>query len=387
MKGMKTLKCTPHPLAILTVQKPKQQMAVLTADLSADADGWYQLLPAGAFKARDGRPQDTKDGHWHLDANSAAAMIAATKATSPKVVIDYEHQTLHTAENGQPAPAAAWLTSETDLEWREGKGLYVRPSWTSKAQAHIDDQEYAFLSAVFPYDKNGTPISLRMAAITNDPGLVGMESVAALAADIDIRISKQGASINLYGSTEDSVLNEALKKFLAKLGIVVDGELTDELATAALTALDAMKAKADKSDGLEQQVAVLSANKGEVNLAEFVHVDAYNGVVSQLAVLKAGSDQTSIDSVIKDARKAGKVVEAEVGYLTSFGKQQGIAALKANLENRPAIAALTATQTSTTTVDTSTKQDDELSEGEMAILKASGLTKAQYLEAKKEDDA
>ncbi|MDO6497332.1 phage protease [Photobacterium sanguinicancri] len=382
---MKTSNRTQIAQAVLTANQT-DKVAVLVADLNThDKDGWVQLLPAGKFQARDGRPHDTEDGYWHLDAVIAAQMIAATKATSPKVVIDYEHQTLHAAENGKPAPAAGWLLSSTDIEWREGQGLYIKPDWTAIAQTHIDNDEYAFLSAVFPYDKQGRPLLLRMAAITNDPGVVGMDSLAALAADFNIHLGKPGVDINLYGSTEDSVLNEALKKLLARLGITIDGELTDELATAALTAFDALKAKADKADGLDQQIAVLSAGKKEVDLSKFVPIDVYNGVVGELAVLKAGNDEASIESVLKDARSQGKIISAEEEYLTQFGQQQGVAALKAMLEPRPAIAALTATQTSTTKVDADNKQDKPLDEQTLAILKATGVSKEQYLAQQKED--
>ncbi len=359
--------------------------ACLTAAIEDD-DGWVQLLPAGKFKARDGRPHDTEDGYWHLDAATAEAMIAATKAVAPKVLVDYDHATLRVDQTGTPAPAAAWLSTQTDLEWREGKGLYIRPAWTDKAKAHIDANEYAFLSAVFPYDKLGRPLYLRMAAITNDPGLVGLDPVAALAADINVRLSSPGVDINLYGSTEDSVLNEQLKKLLAKLGITVDGELTDELSTAALAALDALQQKASKATELETQVATLSAKGGDVDLTKYVSIEAYQGVVGQLAVLKAGSDEQSITSVIGDAKKAGKIVEAEVDYLTSFGKQQGVAALSAMLESRPAIAALSGQQTTSKQgLDDKKKSDSELTDAEMAVLSATGLTKEQFLAAKQDN--
>ncbi|SHO58792.1 phage protease [Vibrio quintilis] len=372
------------PLAILTSQ-PQNNLAVLTADLSVSDNGWYQLLPAGKFKARDGRPDDTIDGYWHLDAASAQAFISATKATAPKVLIDYDHQTLNTRKTGKKALAAAWLSTETDIEWRDGQGLYIRPDWTSAARRHIDEKEYAFFSAVFPYDKNGTPLYLRMAAITNDPGLVEIDPIAALAADISVNLSKSGTDIHLYGQTEDSVLNELLIKMLAQLGITVTGEPTREQATAALTALDALKTKADQSTELETQVATLSAQQhADVDLSKFVSVEAYNGVVTELAVLKAGSDKTSITSVIKAARESGKVVEAEVQYLTDFGNQQGVAALSAMLEKRPAIAALTAPQTQNKKPPDEKKKPGTLSDAELAVLSATGLTKEQYLASKQE---
>ncbi|WP_135456762.1 phage protease [Vibrio echinoideorum] len=385
---MKTKTFIPHPIAeaVLCANKANENMAILTAELSLSDDGWCQLLPAGKFKAPDGRPTEPEDGHWYLDAESANAFIAATKATRNKVLVDYDHQTLYTEQTGQKAPASGWITSETDIEWREGHGLYVRPDWTDSAQSLIDGNEYAYLSAVFPYDKKtGKPLFLRMAAITNDPGITNMESVAALAADINVRLSKPGVDVNLYSYAEDTFVNEALKKLLASLGITVDGELTDELATAALTALDALKVKAEKADGLETQMVALKASGGSVDLSKYVPIKAYNGVVGELAVLKAGTDKESLSTLIDNAKKEGKVVEAEVEYLTEFGGQQGVAALKGMLDARPAIAALKATQTQDKQPPKDKKKDSELSEAEIAVLKATGLTKEQFIAAKEED--
>ncbi|MGF1688709.1 phage protease [Photobacterium japonica] len=395
---MKTSNLTHIAQAVLSANLTGN-VAVLVADLNHHDNGWVQLLPAGPFKARDGRPHDTEDGYWHLDATIAAQMIAATRAAAPKVLIDYEHQTLHAAENGKPAPAAGWLTSETDIEWRDGLGLYIKPDWTSNAQAHIDNDEYAFLSAVFPYDKQGRPLLLRMAAITNDPGVVGMESLAALyaekSADFSIRFNSHsagvGTEINLYGQMEDRDVDKILKAMLAKLGIEPSGDtLSKEQGQAALTALDTLHTKANESGELKSQVAVLTAEKGKaIDLTQYVPIGAYNGVVGELAVLKAGSDTNGIESVIKSAKDKGQIVEAEVDYLTQFGQQQGVAALTAMLQNRPAIAALTAQQTTSqqtsVTFQQQSQDDDGLTAEELAVLKACDLDKAAFLAAKKDN--
>ncbi len=356
--------------------------ASLSASLESD-DGWYQLLPAGSFKARDGRPTDTEDGYWHLDAESAAVLIANTKTTSDKVLIDYEHATLRAKETGQPAPAAAWLSS-SDIEWREGQGLYIRPAWTDKAKSLIDGKEYAFLSAVFPYDKKGNPLALRMAAITNDPGLVGLEPIAALSSEFNLSFYHPNGSINLYGQTEDSLVNELMKKLLAKLGIEwqQNDELTSDMQTAALTALDALTTQAGQATELQTQIAELSA-RTEPDWSKVVPVETYNALVTQVAELSATTETTSLSQVLSEAKQSGKIVEAEMDYLTQFGKQQGVAALTAMLKARPAIAALSATQTQ----DKQPPEDanlpaGELSDAEMAVLSATGLTKEQFLAAK-----
>ena len=253
-------------------------------------------------------------------------------------------------QNGQPAPAAGWYNGD-EIEWREGQGLFIKPRWTERAAALVAAKEYRFLSAVFPYDAQGRPLELRMTAITNDPGVVGMQALAALSA----QPIQPGQPATL---TKENSMNELLKKLLAKLGIELTGDPTDEQLQKALTEIDSLQASAKKAPELE---AALSAEKaslaalkaqpgGQVDLAQFVPVATYNALVTQVAALTAQVDTTDAATLIKEARTAGKVVAAEEEYLTAYAAQKGVAALKALLEPRPAIAALTASQTAAVTL-------------------------------------
>ncbi len=142
-------------------------------------EAWQQLLPAGYFSAVDGRPYDVQSGKWFLDNFNAQRLISRAQLAVNDLVIDYEHQTLNTEKNGQPAPAAGWFKS--DIEWRDGSGLWIRANWTKRAADHIRSGEYRFLSAVFTYDKKtGIPQSLHSAALVNRAGLDGMQAIAAL---------------------------------------------------------------------------------------------------------------------------------------------------------------------------------------------------------------
>jgi phage I-like protein len=142
-----------------------------------------QLLPAGTFKARDGRPADVPARHWYTDAALAAHVIAKASALATDIVIDYEHQTLNAENNGQPAPAAGWLQGAA-LEWREGQGLFATGvQWTPSAAAMVKAREYRYLSPVFRYDRQtGAVLELLHVGLTNFPALDGMESLPALAA-------------------------------------------------------------------------------------------------------------------------------------------------------------------------------------------------------------
>src|SRR5690606_38784816 len=92
-------------------------------------------------------------GKWFLTAELAAAIVSQVASVATPLVIDYEHQTLRTVNNGQPAPAAGWFSK---VEWRDGDGLYaVGVEWTDKAAAMIAAGEYKYISPVFFYDKSG----------------------------------------------------------------------------------------------------------------------------------------------------------------------------------------------------------------------------------------
>jgi phage I-like protein len=145
----------------------------------------FRILPAGAFRAGDGRPQGVSA--WFLDTKGAAALIAAAKARRSNYVIDYDHQTLNAATAGGPARAAGWFSA---LEWREGDGLYVIDArWTDAATQLLAKREYRYVSPVFRYDADGRVVELVSAAITNTPALDGLTDLAA-------------ASVKLEGTSE-----------------------------------------------------------------------------------------------------------------------------------------------------------------------------------------
>ncbi|MFQ1894840.1 phage protease [Aeromonas veronii] len=343
-----------------------ERLAVLDAQLTPQGDGWYQLLPVGPFKARDGRPFDVASGHWQLDGQIAASLIARAKALGQDILIDYDHQTLKTDQNGQPAPAAGWYNSD-EIAWREGQGLFIKPRWTERAAALVAAKEYRFLSAVFPYDAQGRPLELRMTAITNDPGVVGMQALAALSAlPASSLMSTQPGQLatSSHVTQQEKSMNEHLIALLGKLGIQpsADGQFTAEQGTAALAALDTLQAIAKKAPELEAaltaertslaalKATVSTGQGGQIDLAKYVPVETYNALVTEVATLSAKVETTDAATLIKEARTQGKVVAAEEEYLTAYAAQKGVAALKALLEPRPAIAALAASQTTQVTL-------------------------------------
>ncbi len=348
-------------------------IASLAFDANANQDGWCQLLPAGHFSAVDGRPFDVVGGQWFIDKAIAERLISAALAATNDLVIDYEHQTLNADDNGHPAPAAGWFKQ---IEWREESGLWIKPNWTKRAREFIDNGEYRFLSAVFPYDKNsGVPLSLHSAALVNRPGIDGLASTALRA--------KNGTTHSNHTS-EDLPMNETLRKMLATLGIQVDANaaLTDAQSTAALSALDLLTTNAGKVATLESSLASLKAKGADsVDLSKYVPAETYNALVVEVAALKAGDDKNSTQQLIKVAQESGKVLAMEVDYLTAFAEQQGVAALKTMLDSRSVLAALKGQQTDGR--ETTPAQGlAVLSADEKEALRISGMTEEEYLKAK-----
>jgi phage I-like protein len=366
-------------------QLQNQAVAFLSFDLTASDDGWHQILPAGHFSAVDGRPHDVPGGKWYIDGEIAARLIAVATSAKNDVVVDYEHQTLLTEKNGQPAPASAWFHG-AEMQWREDSGLWIKPRWTKRAQEYIDNGEYKYLSSVFPYDKKtGIPLYIHSVGLTNRAGLDGMEPLTNLtAADLN-----PSASLEHKTPEQEQPMNEIIIAILKALGIDIEKgkDPTDDQLKTAQAALTAMIEKSGKVDGLETEVAALKAGNGngEVNLSEYVPAATYNALVTEMATLKAGSDTDTAERLIDDARKQGKVMAKEEDYLNSFAKQQGVAALKAMLESRPVIANLQQQQGDTR------QQQQEQNRGEVtltaedkAVLKATGMTAEEFLKSKKD---
>ncbi|EGH7066494.1 protease [Salmonella enterica] len=363
----------------------RTETAALSASLASSGDGWCQLLPAGRVRARDGRPKKPAAG-WLINKASCERIKANLAALKQPLLIDYDHHSEIAQEKGIKAVAAGWVKSDS-VEWREGQGIFIKPVWTPQAQKHIDDLEYAYLSAKLEYYvDNGEPASIRIASLTNDPAITGMKSVAALSAD-DLYVTTP--------SMELTPMNEQLRQLLAALGLTVpdDGELTPELGTAALSALTDIQAKASKHDALNTQVVALSAEletakqagtttTGDADLTKFVPVETYNTLRTEYAALSAQLGTTTLEQVLDKAEGEGRVFKSERSYLEGLGRQIGVAALSAQLDARQPIAALTVKQTDTLPAPKKQTASAALSAEDIQVMKMLGKTEEEFLKAK-----
>lgn len=339
-------------------------VAALSFELAESNDGWFQVLPAGYFKATDGRPKDVASGQWFLDEAIALKLIEATASHKDKVM-DYEHQTLNSAKNGQPAPASGWFNSQ-ELEWRGESGLWVKPRLTAKAKAFIDNKEYRYLSAVFPYDRNtGHPLSLHSIALTNDPGLDSLQPLASLTQHFN----------HLSTNPQESVMDR--EKLIALLGLAADA--TDDDITAAINKLKTQEATdAEKVTALTAEVAALKANPstGTPDPTKFAPIDVVIGLRTELASLKATGGEAEVTRLLDEASEDGRIIASERDYLHSVGMQD-IAVLKNILGEKPQIAALKSTQTNGQQKP-KPKGEEGLTDAELEAAKLTGKTPKEF---------
>ncbi len=322
-----------------------------------------QLTPAGpSFRSGDGSGRPADVPAWRIDAAIAARLTAQLTARQNPLVIDYEHQTLLADQNGKPAPAAGWFKS---LEWREGQGLFATGvEWTANAAAMIAAGEYRYLSPVFEYNRQtGEVAAVRMAALTNNPGLDGMSAVALKAIN--------DFSVSDFQPEESTPMNETLKKLLATLGLPGDAGEAD-----ALSAVAAMKAAAD---GAASQIAALKAQATQApDPAKFVPVHAVQELQTQIAALSAGMAKREADQVIEAALADGRLNPALKVWAEDLGKTD-LAALKAYVEQAPAVAALKGMQSGGKATDPAALVMDDV---QLAVLKALGQTPEVFANGK-----
>lgn len=331
-----------------------KQIAVAIAALSVDlaaasAPTDFRVIPAGEFRAWDGRPSDCPV--WVCTEEDGHRIVAELAARARKSVIDYEHATLKAKREAVKAPAAGWFER---AEWRSDGVWLVGVDWTAQAAREIADKAYRYISPVFSYDNtSGRVLSLLHAALTNEPGLDGLTDLAALAAELFL--------------TPINPLENSMKELLKALGL-------QETATEA-EALSAVAA-------LKTNVASLSAQVAEPDPAKFVPITtvaALQGELAtekgKLAALQAEVDGGKVEALINKGKADGKIPPAMEAWARDLGKTN-LAALTAYLEKMPPVVKPGETQ--------SRGQGDgkgvaALSAEQQAVCKQLGLSEDEFL--------
>lgn len=324
-----------------------------------------------------------------MDGAIAQTLIAAAAARDVPYVMDYEHQTLNSQTNGQPAPAAAWFKT---LEWRDGDGLYaIDVEWTARASEMIDAREYRYLSPVFAYDKAGNVTALLNAGLTNSPALDCLDEVQLAAASVLAASfgSAAVAALSTDNSSEDRNMDELLEQLRWLLNLPV-GATADDVKAQLQKLIDSLSggqgvaaASANLPELLTRQgdqIATLSAN--QVDPARFVPIAVMTDLRTQLDAANLQLAGKEVTDLVTVALSDGRLLPAQESWARELGKSN-VAALKTFLATAQPIAALRTTQTGGVQPNGDKTGAKELDESGLAVCKALGLTPEEFTKTSK----
>jgi phage I-like protein len=300
--------------------------ALLAAALALQgASAAVLLVPAGEFRGFDGRPKEVLT--WQLS-DTAGQLLAdklnARHAGHVEFNFDYEHQAMHAPQNGMPAPASGWAKQ---FEWRSGQGLFaINTQWTTKAKAHIDADEYRYISPVIVYDKKtGVVTDVLNAALVARPNL-DMQGVAN--AQLATQLSALNAHLFNDPRHQEQSMNLA-QQLRAALGLP---DAADDAAIVAAVAANAASAQAaqgqhtalcaalgvDTSQTQAQVVAAALNAKTQAGLAGS-STTAMAALQAQVAALETQNRQREVDGMVTAALSAGKLLPAQVPWAKEAG--------------------------------------------------------------------
>jgi phage I-like protein len=238
---------------------------------------WIQLIPAGNFHGRDGR------GPYVL--SDPAAVIAATNALRMKagIPIDYDHATDFGAPQGNPAPAAGWIT---EFAIRNG-AIWGRVEWTERAAHAIRAHEYRYISPVFQYAPgDGIITRLLRAGLTNNPNLY----LTAISAAGD----------------EESNMEEFLRKLREMLGLPADASTDDILQ------------RLNAGDAAGNADAAAAHRAGTFDPARYVAVAEFQQALTELNALKMERARERAEHSVDAAIRSGKLVPAHREWAIAY---------------------------------------------------------------------
>lgn len=354
------------------------------------AAGRIQLFPAGAFAARDGRPGNLKGvsaKEWRLTPEDAEALLARWRQRATPVVIDYEHQTHLSHTNGQPAPAAGWITA---LE-ATPEGLFASVEWTDKARAHIRAGEYRFISPTFAFDRHsGAVLELHSAALTNNPALDGMSAAQAKThTQEDKHMDKLLALLRTLLGLPDTADEAQCAEALSLLSASVSGETTQTAAASRHLPQQNLIALLQSKDAAlaTAQTELAGAKAAPPDPGKYVALATFQAVQQEAAQLRAkladmegAAAVAALSGEIEAALKDGRLAASAKPWADGLAKSNPDI-LREFLKSTPPVAALKGTQTGGKEPDSTPGTASLTAEEEYARAQL-GLTAEEYAKHK-----
>ncbi len=342
---------------------------------------WLHLVPFGEWRGHHSR-KVVKVGPAE-----AATIVANFTRWGIDLVVDYEHQTLTTVENGQPAPAMGWvdqLEARADGVWGHVK------EWTAAGGELLDARAYRYLSPVIEFNApdpvSGEPRGMRVssAALTNNPFFAGdlKPVLARNSPGGSVLLSTIIALLGLPTETTEEQAGEAVKSALSmnKDGApAVDPKLE---ARAALGDIVCRELGWDKKIPADAPVKLAATLKHDGFVDEAAHLTLQGELEKAKAdtiVAKAGD---GVERLAMRGIESGKITPAMKPNFVAMAHRD-LAGATTWLDTAPVIVPL-GTQTSGANAKVVAKaKDTELSPTEQAACTALGIDAATYIKGRK----
>lgn len=308
----------------------------------AEVPEWINISPKGAaIVGRDGRkfknPRPARILEWFKD-------------NKGDVVVDINHSNEIKAPKGEESPAVGFVK---EMAIRDGS-VWGRVEWNARGEEAVRRKDYRYVSPTFLATRDDSTVAgIRSVALTNVP--------------------------NLYLPALNSWAGEeALNMDLEKLAKILATDPTEISVTAALNALVAKR---------DELTAQLNAAKEEIpSIEKFMPRADYDAMAARaaeaeakLAEMQKAAHDTEVNSVLDEAKRAGKIVPATVEhYRAMCASPGGLGAFKEFMKVTPALG-------NNTTLDTRAvpQPNAQLSQEELDVCRLTGVTTEQFLAAGK----
>lgn len=292
-------------------------------NIDANGNGEIQIFPSGRFYAKDNRRPEG----WKLTQEFADKLISAADAQKDDYMVDFEHQTIYVASNGQPNPAAGWFKQ---LEYRDGEGLFAKVKWTKEAASLIQDDKYRYISPFFESDDEGNVLSLFNVGLTNTPAIDGMAKVVALSEIIETKRSRS----NFLSELESLVANSSGLSADQLVGAVK--EMVNQVNWLTTEVPKTDPAPVDPQPDPKADPATDPKVEETPDPSKFVPIEMFDEVKEQLAALQSQQTTEALNIIVEEALQDGKITPAQKQWAMSLGKQN-IDSLKQYISSAPVI--------------------------------------------------
>ena len=301
-----------------------------------------RLMPVGEIVGRDGR-------RFYL--NDPDAVIEQTLAykKNTDLLIDYNHQSEYSEQNGRPAPAAGWMT---DFFTADGH-LCAAVQWTDKAEDHIKKREFRYISPVF-YHTDGNIRCIVSAALTNTPNF----DLKALNQTKEIKMDKEKALCQALDAPDEDKALLRISELKA-----AQKELND--IAAALNC----EAKAE--------AIVKAINETKADPAKFVEIDKVTELTRELNEIKAERAEEKAENAVNAAIRDGRLPPVLKENAKEICKKMGETALNEFVSKMPKVSA-----PSSAAGEPPKPACDALSEDEKEICEIMGISSETFKKGK-----